>query len=889
MANDLTSGLAGLALLGGPAGAFASTASLAGAVQTRAARLARAQFTLPVIDPPWRSTRSGLPESVSAIQRLQSIIDKVQSSASLPPDLQSAFTAYKALDRLRVLAEFATRATTSAAERTQLHTSFAKGVAELQRYLAIAPSDQLTLSFGQPRSRLQSLALPAANPVDVSGSAVTKDRYAALPGLSGDERLVVALNRPGASDTLTVDLAQSSQPPTLDSVAQALNAAIAAIPQRDPNGAPVLDENGSVRPRWDTQFAVVKGDEGWGLQLRTAGVEQVSLREEAAQGALMVAAGQSADGAAAGVALTRFDLPDGLLNRNSLGALTAVDRQATAEQALLPARKSPIDGKAAAAAPVSAAVSARAVVSDAQGFSYVVGTSSGDSGVQRGDGADDILLSKVDSRGTILWQRSLGSGGTAEGAALALAPSGDVVVAGTVTGDLDGAETDGDIMVMRFSAAGEERFATAIRSLGADRASAVSVGADGSIVVGGKSANAGAMLARVDASGKLLERLTLGEAGSDIRALASGPDGSTLALLSGSGGTSLARIGTAALTPSTQVALSGFDGSSLAIADDGRVAVGGAVTAGNRNGRVVQLSASLTVTATTDLASAGDDRVDSLAWLGDALFAGGRTSGPLGGPKSGSVDGFVARLGADGGIEQISQWGRSGTAAGPVALSASNGADGAPSALGFRSGTLNPPDSVTLVDRTALRKGDRFSFRVDGGKEQTISITASDTLATLAERMGKLAGRNVAVRTVKDGGSTLLQFEVKAGHSLDLTAGPDGRDALAKLALEPGRLAAPPPVHAKAPRVSPGGIYGLDLTSGLSVRDSALAAASLARLKMAISTTQTAYRSLYWDSNKEALVNGSKGGGNVSAYQSAQLARYQDALARLGGALTSGM
>lgn len=885
MANDLNSGLIGLTLLGGSAPASVSAAS-AGTVLTKAARVAKAQFTLPVVAPPWKAS-GGVPESVSAIQRLKSIVDAVQSSASLPPDLQTAFSAYKALDRLRVLAEYATRSTTSAAERAQLQSSFARGIAELQRYLAVAPSDRLTISFGQPRSRADSLALPPVNPVEVSGQAVGSDRYAAIPGLTGSETLLLRLSRPGASDIVRVDLSQGPQPATLDSVAGALNAAIAGIVQRGPDGTPLLDAAGEPRRQWDTAFTVVKGDKGWGLRLDTMGIEQVALTQEGAGGGLLVAASQSASGAPAGVALTRFTLPDSALRRATIGTLSAIDPTATAEQQLLPPKPAPKDGKAADSAPVPAALSASAMVSDGQGFSYVLGTTSGDSGTQRGDGKDDLLLSKVDAEGTILWQRMLGSGGASDGRALALAPNGDVVVAGTVSGDLDGASTDGDLLMMRFSPAGEEKFAIPVRAAGSDRGTAVAVAADGSVLVGGKAADGSATLARLDPAGRLLERQSLGPA-SEVRALAAAPDGSTLVLTGGADGARLARLDPATLTVSASVALDGLDATSLAVADDGRISVGGSIAGAPRNGRVIQLGADLSTTASGSLSGSGDVRVDSLAWLGNQLYAGGRTSGALGAPLAGTVDGFVAPVAADGSIGNVQQWGRPGTETGPVILSSAAAIDSATTALGFRPGLLNPPDSTTLVDRTSLRPGDRFSFRVDGGAAQTVTINAQDTLASLAERMGRLAGRSVTVRVAHDGDNLLLRIEAKAGHAIDLSAGPEGRDALAKLGLDPGRLVAPPPFDAKAPRVAPGGNYGLDLPDGLSIRDAALAAASLTRLKSAISTTQTAYRSLYWDSNKEALVNGgSKGGGTVSAYQSAQLARYKDALARLGGALTT--
>ena len=53
--------------------------------------------------------------------------------------------------------------------------------------------------------------------------------------------------------------------------------------------------------------------------------------------------------------------------------------------------------------------------------------------------------------------------------------------------------------------------------------------------------------------------------------------------------------------------------------------------------------------------------------------------------------------------------------------------------------------------------------------------------------------------------------------------------------------------------------------------------------------TQTAYRSLYWDAGKAAIINGGAGGagGGASPRQLAQIANYQDALARISS-LTAG-
>ncbi|MFX5757147.1 hypothetical protein ABTE27_24655, partial [Acinetobacter baumannii] len=75
-------------------------------------------------------------------------------------------------------------------------------------------------------------------------------------------------SKPGASDTLTVDLSQGPQPPTLDSVSDALNAAISALPRLNSDGSLQLDDKGMQQPKWVAHFTPERGTEKWGLTLK---------------------------------------------------------------------------------------------------------------------------------------------------------------------------------------------------------------------------------------------------------------------------------------------------------------------------------------------------------------------------------------------------------------------------------------------------------------------------------------------------------------------------------------------------------------------------------------------------------------------------------------------
>lgn len=858
--TSLANSLAGLSLLSG--------SNLAGVispvrVESRAVRAARAQFTLPPVAPVWR--QPGPPTSATAVLRLPSLIDR-NGQPGLPPDVATAFTAYRALERLKVLADAGARNPPNAAA---LQERFARGLTEVEQWLASSTGDQLTLSFGRASRRADSVKLPLAPTSELRGSVVAATRDAPVAGLTGSERFTIILSRPGASDSVSVDLSGTPQPPRLDTIAAAFNQAIAALPKLGADGVPLLDSAGLPLSRYESRFVVVRSEKGWGLELRTGGIEEVGLRDMDARPSLLVAARQAPASSAAPVALGRFDLAASNLQRSALAPLSALDLPASAVQ--------PAGRDGTAPPPLLAPLSLAAAVSDGEGFTYAVGTSSGSVGAHVGDGGGDLVLFKLDSRGQQVWQRGLGTSGSASGFSIALAPGGGVVVGGTIA-----PAGERDLLVARFGAGGEEEMMTSVRQIGDEVMQGLAVAADGSVVVGGRSASGALSLARVASDGKLLERQALdSSAGSQIRGLTLAPGGDLLLLTQDGAEAELRRIAPGALDlAGAPVQSFTLNATSLAVAADGRVAIGG-----QRGGDGAVALVDGGATSWTALASEGLDRVDQLLFDGGDLFVAGRTQGDLGAPRIGTGDAFLARFdAASGAIETVRQWGRPGAEAGPVVMSLAPAGDSAVHRLGFRNGILNPAESRTLVDQTALRAGDSFRLKVNGGAARTISIAADETAASFAERVSRLIGRSAGrVSVTRSDGAPQLRFEPAPGQRFELLSGPEGRDALAKLGLPPGALIAPPPLADKGPRVRPGGHYGLDLAAGLSVRDTGSARVALERLDNAIATVRAGFRSLYWDETKAALAEGPRRAGKVSPYVAGQLARYQDALNRLGG------
>jgi hypothetical protein len=271
------------------------------------------------------------------------------------------------------------------------------------------------------------------------------------------------------------------------------------------------------------------------------------------------------------------------------------------------------------------------------------------------------------------------------------------------------------------------------------------------------------------------------------------------------------------------------------------------------------------------------------------LYAGGRTTGALGSALTGTTDGFIARLDSGtGAIDNVSQFGQKALQTEPVRISAASGGKTVLSALGLHRGSLNPPVSGLLTTETSLRAGDEFSVQVNGKDAQKFTILANDTMDTLMQRIKSYAGVNATVSTVTISGKTSLRIEAKDGSPVELIAGADGKDALAKLGISPERLTVPHIATSDEPKVSPGGTYGLALSSALDISTTAGAGVALNQLASAISTSQSGYRSLYWDDTKVMMVDGTTQ-PSTDPVIAGQLANYQAALDRLTSSSSSSL
>lgn len=907
--TSLYNQLAGLSLFSGSSSLLTDFYGSIASIETSAVRKARAAFDAPATLAPWLDTPTpASTDRLAQVRAMRTIIDaQPDNRAGDNIDVQTSFTAYKALDRLQLLAEAAAKTSATASERTALQKAFQRGLADLQTFLGTAKSDDVTLAFDTVASSIKSIGFASDSGTrHVVTAPVTDARDGTIAGLTGTEVISISLAKYGFTDTLTVDLSTIPQPPTLDGVVEALNSRIASVPITDGAGNPQLDGSGNPIPRWQTRFSVSRIADGeWGLAYDVPASETVAMRQANGGDALTIITTQSAKDIAATGSVRRFDDPAGNLASNQLqGSLSAADKAATEaaklaqQQAAKPKLPSGVELPKIDPT-VNAALDIRAVATDANGNSYVVGATAGDFGSNLSSGAKDLYLTKLDSQGKVIWQRSLGIDNEVEGAAISVAANGAVTIAGTVTGRVGAPTgiapgTDKDVFVTRFSATGDQEIFATIPSLGDETASAIVVDASGDIYLGGRAANGGSpFVLRLNATGQVQEQRDFTGSGN-IVSLALDGSGALLALTRTDGQSTLHQLDTAALASDmASFALGAVNASALAVSSTGEIAVAGSTATavagaqvngltGGQDGFVTRISADLSAATTSYIGTADDDSIDSIAFMGTKIYVSGRTEGTLGATARGDVDGFVARVDAAAGtVEEINQFGTISQETGPVRLAVAQGGGGtALKALGLPSGELAPTASVKIASQVGLKTGDSFSVVVDGGKTIKIEIEANDTLDTLMKRMATKLSAVASVTTSSVDGKRALSIYVKSGHGLSLISGPTGSDALAKLGIKPGQIASAAIAQEGDPKVKPGGKFNLALSTALTLDTKANAEYALKMIKSAVSMTQSAYRSLYWDDSKAMLVNGNMSGGG-DAYTQSRMAAYQAALTRL--------
>lgn len=846
--------------------------------ETAAVLRAKALFTAPVVLPPWLNA-NGNPASsptLSAVKSLKTFVDpKVDST--LPVDLQQAFTAYRALDRMTVVAKAATSTGLSTTERSALDQQFQKGLTDLRGYLSSLSPDKLKMYFDGPSRLAVSSVIPRSTlPTTNFLKAALATRTTPIDTLTGTEVVNLNVVKAGRTYQVQTDLSTVELPRTLDKIARALNAAIAAVPATDSNGDTVVGSDGQPIGALSSRFSVKSVAGKWGLSLQSGSGEAIWATPPSNQDGLMVISSRQTGSKIAPVQIGRIDNPINQAAYRTAASLSATDSAATARAQLTNSR----------AADLQTSVDVKGAVTDLDGNTFMLGQTAGSIDDVSAAGKQEMFLRKLNPSGTLLWQRPIPNATATDASAIALTPSGQIVVTGSVIGSkTEPSASNGDIFVARFSAEGAELMRQTTQMAGDQRPTAVATDAAGNIFVASKNGSNGSMLVKFDATGKESARTSFQD--SSLAAVQVGADGLPIVLTRSADGTSVVkRLDVQLNAVGMAINLGDMQPSDMAIGPDGAIAVSGTVSSDATDSDVVVslIDADLMSERRVTIGTTATEKADSLIFDDGFFFVGGRTAGTLGDYRTGIVDGFVARIDPQSAqVVSTTQFGKPGTTTGPVAIAKSAASSSTLETLGLGTGRLTPAIENLLVNTTRLKAGDSFSVNLNGGKYSKVSIAQDETISSLAGKVRNALGRKVAVTTITSGNGLTLRVQPSTGHAVQLQAGPEGQDALAKLGLKVSRLYAAPPASSNDPAVVPGGQYGLALSDVMSLGSLADAKTALMKVSSAASITQTAYRTLYWDANKAAKVDGTAANSVLSANQRSQLQQYQAAIYRLGG------
>ena len=123
-----------------------------------------------------------------------------------------------------------------------------------------------------------------------------------------------------------------------------------------------------------------------------------------------------------------------------------------------------------------------------------------------GAGADDVLLAKFSSSGSLSWAKTLGGTGSDVGNSVQETADGGFIITGAVTGfGIGGA----DVLIAKFSSGGTLSWAKILGGTGSDTASSIQKTQDGGFVLAGSSTSFGSggndiLLAKLDSQGRVL-------------------------------------------------------------------------------------------------------------------------------------------------------------------------------------------------------------------------------------------------------------------------------------------------------------------------------------------------------------------------------------------------
>jgi len=850
-------------------------------------------------------------------------------------DYQKLFNLYQGLSALSDLATQAQSKSLTPVDQTQLSKAFANGLSQISAYVDTTKFNNLRLALGTDRSSTSSTLKVSPGDSSYASPPLANSMTDDIPALAGNMQFTISVKRINQTINVPIDLsALGSQPRSLANVITYINAQLASAgvdtrlaSNRFPGTAQTVKVGNNT-------VTVAPAQDQFGFKVNVSVGEAVSFSAPQTAGAVYMAQTIGDPNPDHDPTTNDSDTSQQLLKFQT-------DTTSVTAPPQIAGQANFVDGRVFAQDMDPDVVAVRSTQVGPDGSVYTLADIKGAVDGQGINGTQDVALLKYDSAGHLVYSRTLGASSSATGLSLAVSSTGQVAVAGSLTGDLLGATTgalnsgptgsfadDSDSFVTLYDNSGQEVWTERRGSRLNDEADQVAFSADGaSVYVAGRAQGQmpGATTPIGDYDG-YIEGFTTDSTGAPKATFTqsfgtTGPDkpqgmvvnGNNLITASVENGRAILRTFDISSGQPVQTAtrdLGDLQGGSIAGLSmaNGQLVVAGTTTngslsagtitqaaSGGSDAFVAQVSADLSSQPSDAIAyygGSGDDRATSLAVSGNQIFIAGVAGTDL--PNQapvGKQDGFLASIDVSSGAVTWSRrfTGKDGMTA-PTAIAAAPTGSSVLDRLGLPSGTLTTTDSQQLVAQSSLRPGQKFTIGVNNAPPKTITIDPGETLDTLVQKINRASGFSATASVFHnlDGTKQLKIVPTYGEITVQVGPGPIGMDALSTLGLSEGTINLTQ-INSKGVVVPADGgskIYGLSLSQNLNLNDPTQIAHALAQVATAMGAVRSAFRDL---SNLEnpPPTNAGNANGTVPTYLQNQLANLQAGLARLTGGSTS--
>lgn len=838
-------------------------------------------------------------------------------------DYKNLFALYSGLNTLYSIATEASGKNVSSLQLGQLSTAFNNGMAQLSKYLGDTSYSKLKLTPGTTEeSQTSTASTPAQQtsfttpPLNTSGNS-----NAAVAAFQGNVSFNVAVQLGGTGTVnVPIDLSgMGSTTRTMGNVVNYMNGQLqsAGVLGVSFSSVPVAGTPDTIQVGGKT-VTVAAAQPAWALGLNTNPAESVTLSAPSLGPAVYI--GQTVGNTSA--------------STNASGQTVAADAQnqllkfdASGASVVAPSQPADAAPDQISTTQLSSATGIQATAVAPDGSVYVLADVDQTTTGTTPAGGQDVALQKYDSAGNLIFSTDLGSASSATGLSLAVSADGSqVAIAGQVTGSLTAGQTVNDptganSFVAVYDSSGDQSWVSQNDGVTPNQANAVAFGADGSVYVAGQAQTTTAVQGSQGPSNSVLQVFSpTGIQVSSTQIASGGPntsngiavDGTDVYVAGVQNGDAvvteydLSNPQSPTLVASRDLGSLGGGGVAGVSVQNGTVYVAGDTRNTALNAGTVTSAApgsgltAFAATLSTGLAPAssdaiayyggasGDTKATGMTVSGGDVYLTGSATGDLPGePAIGAKDGFVAALNVGAGTVDFAQrfTGLNGQVA-PTSIAVAPTGASILDQLGLPQGVVNGPVSDLVTATTSVAAGDSFGISVNGGSPVTITVQATDTMASLATEIAQATGYTVnAATSAAPGDGTALELKASyPGSTVTLTNGPGGSDALAALGLKPGVIADTTEKNdATLLQGSNQAIFSLGLPATLDLSSSADIKTAQVQLAGAVSVVENAYQYLKnaaTPANVLALQK-AQTSGTTPTYLSSEIANYQSALTRL--------